>query len=276
MFAFPQKGMRKRCGLVRRPGGWTEPRPQPQARRRKRVLPMATKRAKAAAPFPIRAGTGEHGMAYCLIKNQEAKTPWTGSDDQYAKMRWGTVDAIIDLRAHGMRERDVIREARRFVREWFDTGMPPNPIGNPAVRTLAHLQSGYPLNGKAIFRGCLLARGFAGMCDRVISDAVRDGLILTRRGRFGNEYRLAHEPLTREAVDLAERVADLQKKQPDGVPFRQLQHVACRILGRGVECGAALIERALNAGILREETRGAGCERYISVNERRLRDVVGK
>ena len=42
-----------------------------------------------------------------------------------------------------------------------------------------------------------------------------------------------------------------------------------RLSLQGVESGAALIERALNAGILREETRGAGCarERFISINE---------
>ena len=227
-----------------------------------------TARKAAAAPFQIRAGMGEHGLAYCLIKNQECKTPWIGGDDKYGKMRWATVDEIIDCRAHGMRERDVIAHARRFVGYWFDSGLMPKPIGNPAVRVLAHSDY-YPLDGKRQFMGVLAGRGFARAdAERLIADAVRDGYINARRGRFGVEYRLTCEPRTRAVCDLAERVAGLMPKYPGGVPFRQLQHVACRILGRGVESGAALIERALNAGALRSEIHGNGLnrERYISPN----------
>ncbi len=223
---------------------------------------------KAAAPFPIHAGMGERALAYCLIKNQECKTPWIGGDDKYGKMRWTAVDAIVDCRAHGMRERDVIAHARRFVRDWFDSGIQPKPIGNPAVRVLAHSDA-YPLDGKAQFVGILTGAGFArAEAERTIAEAERDGLIHTRRGRFGIEYRLTYEPRTREVCELADRVAGLMPKYPGGVPFRLLQHVAGRILGHGVDSGAALIERALNAGVLRSETRGTewNRERFIFTN----------
>ena len=224
---------------------------------------------KSAAPFPIQAGTGEHGLAYCLIKNQEAKTPWVGDDATYAKMRWGTVDAIIDCRAHGMRERDVIAHARRYVRDWFSSGLMPNPVGNAAVRMLAHLNAPYPLNGKCWFIDMLTGQGFTrDDAAAMIAAAVRDCIIHTRRVGSGIDYRLTYEPRTRAVCDLAERVAGLMDEQPGGIPFKHLRHVACRIVGRGIECGAALIERALNAGVVRAEIRGdeRRRERFIFPN----------
>lgn len=228
---------------------------------------MAKTKAKYQ-PLPIIAGMGEHGLALCLIENQERKTPFRGGEDKRDKLRCETIRTIVTCRAHGMRERETIANARRFVREWFVRGTMPNSIGNPAVRLLAHSEE-YPITGKARFVEMLTIHGSGRKTiAATIGDAEHAGLIRAKRGIFGIEYRLTYEPRTRAVCDLAERVADLIHTHPDGLPFRDLRHVAARIVFRGLECGAALIERALNAGVIRAEFHGEGRrrERFIFPN----------
>jgi len=229
---------------------------------------MLRKRKTDNPPFPVRAGMGEHGLAYVLIRNREGKTPWLYGDNDYGTMRWHTVDAIVNLRAHGLREREVIAEAKRYVSRWFESGSAPKPFGNAAVRALALSESEYPFS-KARLAEVLTLRGFSrNAAAAEIADAERQGLIQAKRGRIGSGYYLTHEPRTRAVTDLAERVADMMTKHPDGMPFSGLRHVACRLVFRGIEAGAALIERGLNAGLLRAEIRGTGRnrERFIFPN----------
>ena len=218
------------------------------------------------AKLPILHGMSEHALAYCLINNQELATPWIGGDDKHGVMRWNTIDFIVECRADGLTEREVIREARRHVREWFESGLRPDPIAPPAVRVLAHSVDEYPITSKERFAYILTVRGYgASRVEELIDSAVRDGKIKAVRGRRGFVYSLAREPITREINDLAERVPPMMTKYPGGVPFRELRHTAARVLYRGTDSGAALIERALNAGVLRAEIRGDGWrrERFI-------------
>ena len=221
------------------------------------------------ARLPILHGMSEHALAYCLINNQECNAPWLGGDEKRGVMRWATIDFIVECRADGMTEREVTREARRYVREWFESGMRPDSIVCPAVRVLAHSVDEYPITSKARFIEILTARGYgAPIAEAMIEDAARDKKIRTVRGRFGIEYVLTNEPITREIKDLAERVAELMRDYPSGAPFDDLRHTAARVLYRGLESGAALIERALNAEVLSAEIRAHGDrrERYIFPN----------
>ena len=227
---------------------------------------MMQKHSKAR--LPILHGMSEHALAYLLINNQEINAPWTCGDDMHGIMWWAVIDFIVECRADGMTEREVIREARRYVRAWYESGMRPDSIVCPAVRVLAHSVDEYPITSKARFIEILTARGYgAPIAEAMIEDAARDKKIKTVRGRFGIEYVLTNEPITREINDLAERVAEMMQDNPGGIPFDDLRHTAARVIYRGLESGAALIERALNAGVLRAEVRGEGLrrERFISL-----------
>lgn len=209
-----------------------------------------------------KAGMPERTLAFCVLHEHKTR-------QGNAEIERATENAIIDCRAHGMRERDVIANARRFVREWFEIGLMPDPIGNPAVRVLAHSDDEYPLNGKARFVEILTGRGFPRkIAAATIADAVCGGYVQARRTNNGVDYRLTYEPRTRAVYDLAEHVAAMMARHPGGISFRDLRHVACRVVCRGAESGAALIERALNAGVLRCEIRGTGRnrERFIFPN----------
>ena len=218
------------------------------------------------AKLPIARDMSEHALAYCLINNQELATPWIGSDDARGIMRWALIDFIVDCRADGLNEREVIREARRYVREYFESGLRPDPIASPAVRVLVHADKDYPLVSKDWFVYILTAKGYSIQAARaMIEDAVRKGKIKVDRVRRGFRYMLTKEPITREIKYLIEKVAEMMSDYPGGIPFGKLKHKAAFILYRGIDSGAALIERALNAGVLRAEVRGNGWlqERFI-------------
>ena len=222
-----------------------------------------------ADQFPIHAGDRETVLAYSLLHNRASLEDWNDRGIGYREAFRETIDFIVECRADGMTEREVIRQARRYVREWFESGMRPDPIVSPAVELLAHTVEEYPIIGKERFVELLNGRGWElSIVEWQIADCVRCCKIKADGGRYGVEYRLGHEPITREIKDLAERVPPLMVKYPGGVPFGELRHTAARVLYRGLESGAALIERALNAEVLRAEIRAHGDrrERYIFPN----------